>query len=424
MRHAAEAESKVLRRVAWRVNLGVFLTQCVVPVASVVIAFGIAFLLTRMLAPQFSRWSFAILGLLPLALVYGWLMSKRKGLFFNDNEIVELVDYLSVSDGLAATAYEKPALAADPNLWQKISGRLSFGPLHLDPLWFGWRLLPACLFAGAVLFVPPRKPRQPVDPMMATLTDPLAERVKIAAEVLPEAEREKLERQIEQVQAAPEGVSREKWEAVEAVEQRLENALAQSEASAYQLSSSMNQLASMVAQQETKAPGANSDELQADINMMAANIAEQLQKNNLAMSESMKNALKNALSKCKNGQCNSKQLADLLKQCQGLCDKLGNCKGGKYGSRGGVNRGRADAELVFGQERILDNATFEAKQLENEYFQTADLTDIGITTMEPKPDPGKFSPGAVKDYGSQQGTNVSRTEISPSQRGVVERYFK
>lgn len=259
--------------------------------------------------------------------------------------------------------------------------------------------------------------------MMMAMTEPLAEKVKMAAEVLPEPEREKLEKQIEQVQAAPAGVSKEKWEAVEDLEQRLENALAQSAASTYQLSSSMNQIASMVAKQQSKAPNVDNAELQQDIDAMAAQIQSQLDNKNLNLSEEMKEKLSSAMKKCKGGNCNGSDLDKLRKKCEGLSEKLGQGKGENYG-KGGLGRGRADAPLVFGDERTLNNGVFDATQLENQYFSGADLVDMGITTMEPKAEPGEFSASGAGDYGKQQGTNVSRTEISPSQRGVVERYFK
>ncbi len=414
----------VLRRVSWRINLGVFLTRAATPVAGVIIGFGVAFLLTRMLAPHLTPFTYAILVGVPAVMVWIWLRCRRENLFFNEKEVVELVDHLSVSDGLAATAYERPTLAGGATAWQTISRRLTVRPLRLNAAWFAWRLAPALLFAAAVFFVPPRKPKEPAPNMMLAMTEPLQERLEMAAEVLPEPEREKLEEQIEQIQAAPEGVSKEKWEAVEDMEQRLENALAQSEASAYQLSSSMNQLAGMVAQQEAKAPNVDNAELQNDIAAMAAAIQDQLNKKNMPVPDALKKQLQDALGKCKAGQCNSKKLSDLLKQCQGLSQKLSQCMGGNCAGRGGVDRGRADAALVFGEERHLENAAFEEKQLENQFFQAADLVDLGITPMEPKPDPGKFKPGTVKDFGNQQGTNISRTQISPSQRGVVSRYFE
>jgi len=426
--HNRASQQALVRRVARRVNLGVFLSQSAVPVAAVLITFGVVFLLSRMVAPQVGWWGLVVLAALPVVLVITWLRCRRRGLFFQEPEVIELVDHLSASDGLVASQYENPMLLRDKNraagLWATIAQRLDFSALRLDARWFGWRLLPALAFAAAVLLVPPREIVAPPAATAVSLVQPVAEKIKATAELLPEPERKKLEEQLQQVAAAPDTISKEKWEAVENLEQRLETALAQSEASAYQLSSSMNQLAQKVAEQETKAPNTNSAELQADISTMAANVSDQLSKQQSPMNEEMKKRLEKAMSQCKAGQCNSKELQKLQKELESLADKMKKSPGGKNAGKGGVERGRADAELVFGEEQKLDKSAVDAKQLENQFYQNSDLTDIGITKMEPKPEPGRFAPGTVRDYSGEQGNNVSRTAISPSQRGVVERYFK
>ncbi len=414
----------LLRRIERRVNVGVFLSKAALPVAGVIIAFAVTFLFSRMLAPEYSLFTLWILAAVPLALVWAWRLCVKKGLFFSEKEVVELVDHLSASDGLASTVYERPGIGGT-RAWRAVSSHLDTAALRLQPAWFAWRLMPAMVFAGMVFLVPPRQPKPESVEVMATLTQPLAEKLKMNADVLPEPEREKLEEQLAQVQAAPDGISKENWEAVEDMEQRLENALAQSEASAYQLSSSLNQLAGLVSQQENKAPNVDSAETQADVEALANAIMDQLKNKNVPLSNELSSELMKALSKCKGGNCKSSELSKLLSECEGLSEKLaqGNKEGKNFG-RGGVDRGRADAPLVFGSERHLDNAAFDSKQLENQFFEAADLTDIGITPMEPKPNPGMFKPGTVKDFGTQQGTNVSRTQISPSQRGVVSRYFE
>lgn len=421
---ATQAEL-VLRRVGLRVNLGVFLTKAVLPVAAVIIAFAVVLLFTRMLAPQYSRYAFLLLVGIPVAMAWAGSICRQRNLFYNEVELVELADHLSASDGMAATAYERSS-ASGGRAWETVASRLHTHPLRLRASWFAWRLLPAMVFAAAVFLVPPRQPKPAGnDNVMLAITQPLAEKIEMTTDVLPEPEREQLKQQLEQVQAAPEGVSREKWEAVEDMEQRLENALAQSEASAYQLSSSMNQLAGLVSQQETKAPNVNSAELQSDIDALASSITDQMKKNSTPLSQELKEAMEKAMGNCKGGNCKSSELSDLLKHVNGLSEKLSKATGdSKNYGRGGVDRGRADAPLVIGDERILENAAFDSKQLENQFFEAADLTDIGITPMEPKADPGMFQPGTVKSFGVQQGTNVSRTQISPSQRGVVSRYFE
>lgn len=149
----------VMRRVAWRVNVGVYLTKCVGPVAAVIVAFGVAFLLSRMLAPDFTSFTYLILALLPVVLLWAWKTCQRNGLFFNESDIVELVDHLSASDGMAATAYERPVLVGGGSVWSRIAAQLKTTPLRLDFVWFAWRLMPALIFAGAVFLVPPANPK-------------------------------------------------------------------------------------------------------------------------------------------------------------------------------------------------------------------------------------------------------------------------
>ena len=90
---------------------------------------------------------------------------------------------------------------------------------------------------------------------------------------------------------------------------------------------------------------------------------------------------------------------------------------------GGINRGRGDAPLVMGDEETDEDAKSEKKDLANKYLNPEDLVDMGITPIHPDPDPGKFSPGTLRDYGEQSGSAVSRTRISPGQKKVVSDYF-
>ena len=96
---------------------------------------------------------------------------------------------------------------------------------------------------------------------------------------------------------------------------------------------------------------------------------------------------------------------------------------GEGPGRGGINRGRGDAPLIFGDEKIAEGTNFDQKDLMNKYLNPEDLIDMGITTIAPEPDPGKFSPGALRSFDQQSGSAVSRSRISPSQKNVVSKYF-
>jgi len=414
----------ILRRIARRVNLGIFLTRAVIPVVAGVVVFGVLYILMQMLAPQYATYSWFILLAIPVGMALSWRSARISKQFYTESDVVELVDRLSHSDGLVVTAYERPGVVSGKYAWSQIARNTDVRPLQLNPVWFSWRLMPAFAFAGAALFVPARKPAPPDAEIVMALTQPLADKVDMSAELLPEPEREKLQKQIEQVQAEPHGISREKWDAIEDLEQRVENALANSMASTYQLSASVNQLAALVSEQN-KAPNINNPELQAKIQSMAASLADHLKKEAAPVSDELRNQLEKALANCKNGKCKPGDLESLKKKLEALNQKMAQANPDKRNTgKGGVDRGRADAPMEYGAERKLDEAQFDPKQLENQYFENADLADAGVTTLEPKPDPGRFNPGTVRQLENLHGTNVSRTEISPSQKGVVSRYFE
>jgi hypothetical protein len=97
-------------------------------------------------------------------------------------------------------------------------------------------------------------------------------------------------------------------------------------------------------------------------------------------------------------------------QCQGLGTKPGMGPG-----RGGISRGRGDAELTFGDQQRADGARFQDEVLATTLSDANDLVDLGMTRIEPKPDPGRFAPGALRQFEANPGAQVTRTRISPSQ---------
>jgi hypothetical protein len=132
----SDAAAPLLRRIARRVNFGVFVSAAAVPVEAVIIVFAVAFLFSRMLAPEYSRYTFWVLAALPVGPVWAWLRCRRKGLFYNEKDVVELVDHLSASDGLASTAYERPTLTGGRRAWDAIASHLDTHALRLNPSWF------------------------------------------------------------------------------------------------------------------------------------------------------------------------------------------------------------------------------------------------------------------------------------------------
>lgn len=418
---------QILRPVARRVNWTVWLSRAVAPIAGVLAAFGVVLLLLKMLAPQYMWWSLAIFAALPVLMVYVLTVCRKRDLFFRESEIAEVVDHVTASDGVVTSVYEKPTLAESADFYARVQQRLREHFPRLNPHYFARRLAPAGAFTMVVLAIPPRPPavEREKQELMTALTQPLAEKLQMNAEVLPEKEKEELQKQLEEVKQSQEGVSKEQWEAVEEVQQRIENAMQQSEAAAGEMASALNQLAGMMGDSKGDSSPLGDDALKKEkMDQIVQDL--QLKANNpkMPLTGAQRKEMSDLMSKCKGGQCSSKDLAKLQKELQSMCNKLGECNGnGKCYGKGGVNRGRGDAPLVFGEDQSLADAEFQQKDLNNQFVTPEDMVDLGIIPIQPKPDPGKFSPGTLKNFGSQEGSNVNRTKISPSQKDVVSRYF-
>jgi len=121
----------------------------------------------------------------------------------------------------------------------------------------------------------------------------------------------------------------------------------------------------------------------------------------------------------------SQSLADVM---AGLGQKAGSgpmssaTSAGSVPGKGGIGRGRGDAEMTFGDEQSID-AEFDNKMVRNRMLEREHMLDMGIRAMPPKPDPKTFSPATVRQFESQSGSGVSRNRISPSQREVISNYF-
>lgn len=416
----------ILRPVARRLNWTVWLSRVAAPVATILVCFAVVLLILKMLVPQHRWWAIVVFVSMPVAAAYVYHLCRRHNLFFAENDIAEVVDHLTDSDGTLTAVYERPALAQESRFYDLVQQRLRQHFPRLNMKYFAQRLGPACAFVAVALLIPPRPPASDRDKqeVLVALTQPLAEQLQVNADLLPEKEKEQLEKQLEEIKQNPEGVSKEQWEAVEEVQQRIENAVQQSETAAGQMSSALNQLSGMVGDSKGDSTPLGDDAQQKEkMDQIVQDLTLKADNPKMPLSSGQRREMKDAMSKCKNASCTAKDLAKLQKELAGLCQKMGS-NGNKEGTgRGGRDRGRGDAALALGDEGKLDDAEFQQKDLNNQFITPEDMVDLGIIPIQPKPDPGKFAPGTLKNFGSQEGSNVSRTKISPSQKDVVSRYF-
>lgn len=119
-------------------------------------------------------------------------------------------------------------------------------------------------------------------------------------------------------------------------------------------------------------------------------------------------------------------LAKYLKEngAEGLAQAVARCTSNKPG-RGGLNRGRGDAALTFGNESNKDGVKFKEQILPP--ASLAALKDSrlnGLSQATPKVDPGGPSTGGTLAGAATGGGSANTQVILPRHRDSVQRYFE
>lgn len=92
-------------------------------------------------------------------------------------------------------------------------------------------------------------------------------------------------------------------------------------------------------------------------------------------------------------------------------------------SSGGISRGRADAEMVWGQESAGDTERFEAKALPGARFQDAEHSVVvGVGAAEPDVDPSAESAG-LSNVDVSSGKSAWKRRLAPHHRDAVKTFF-
>lgn len=93
--------------------------------------------------------------------------------------------------------------------------------------------------------------------------------------------------------------------------------------------------------------------------------------------------------------------------------------------RGGINRGRGDAPMIWGDESDADGAKFKVNALPRGAILDPDTGElVGISTGRPKDQTtGSTASGASRNYDPTTGGPANRRDYSPAYRGPIRRYF-
>jgi hypothetical protein len=90
---------------------------------------------------------------------------------------------------------------------------------------------------------------------------------------------------------------------------------------------------------------------------------------------------------------------------------------------GGVNRGRGDAELIWGEESAGRTSDFEAKLLRPSRFDDPESSLlIGVGSADPKVDAVEEGAG-LAEVEASTGSSAWRRRLSPHHRRAVGSFF-
>jgi hypothetical protein len=430
-----------LRRLARRLAIGLFLDVWPAWAVGALLVAGLVALACRLFVPAAAPflhwlWLTPVVASLP-ALVVCFRRAYRL------NDVVAVADWLNGGQGtlLALLETNDPAWAESA-----LAERASvFSLPRLRP----WRRLaalpPALAFMAASLWIPQRLPAGTnailAEEIASNLTATVAE-LKQQQLITPEDEK-KLEEEIERIrQSAEQRMDASSWEAADSLRDKLAADVAEKQDAVKWAEQTLARFAA-AAEGGASADGiaaAQSAELTKALERlsqqgMLAGAPEELQRlaagGKLPTDAASLRALMASL---------SKQLAAANGRLAGA-NKLGKALGrfdpkefplesgdgldgdGDRPGRGGINRGRADAELTWGKESLpLDR--FKSQELPPGAARSPDdWTPVVEMPGAPRESPAASVSSAARHYNAAAGQSAWRRSLAPRHQSAVKKYF-
>ncbi|MEX1232558.1 MAG: hypothetical protein WEB58_20100 [Planctomycetaceae bacterium] len=441
------------RRLAW----GQFLQRAAEITAIYLLVAGAVVLLMKLGGPRYWQYSpWLLVGVLPMLGIAAWWSEQD---IVPSRESIALLDRQIQADGLLMTLSEM----TDDEWNEKLPQADWFWKSQIPKFRFG-RLLRPCrlpaLFVIGACFLPLR-PEAETKILAGTVgeeaTQDLDEMLEVVQEIAPleEQEEQEIQQAIEELRDETEHqpLTHEKWETIDSLSDRLRMKIEAQAASVSKAQSALQTLGGSEggvtlakldnkqkmdlenAALETlqKAGAANS--IAGKAGSLSAATQKQLQRllkdgkfssdpgERQAQLDALDDFLKSENEKlaqarekckaCKGGKCST---------CRsGQCSGNGNCN--KPG-RGGITRGRGDAEIAFGDESDEQGSKFKEIALPPGYLDEKSDQISKITLAAPNETPAESaSRGAARSFSAESGQEVWKRPLSPRHRQVVKGYF-
>ncbi|MEO5821113.1 MAG: hypothetical protein ABIT71_11450 [Vicinamibacteraceae bacterium] len=433
---------EALRRLARRLALGLCLDVWPTWAAGGLLLAGVATLIGRVFVPAASSlvpwlWLAPVLAVCPT-----FLICYRR--FYSSADVVALADSLTGGSGTLIALFETGDTA-----WRESALAATASAVTLPRL-RPWRRLaivwPAAAFMAAAFWIPQRLPQGPSAPLaneLASRLDATLAELK-QEQLVTAAEEERLDEEIERIrQSAERRVDASSWEAVDALNDRIASGVAEKQNALQWADEALARYAAA-----SKGAGAG------DLGVAAAQVAEltkaleRLEQHGLlrGASEDIQRLLKGAKLPTDAAELTalmaslSKHLRDANGRIAGL-SQLGklpgrfdpsefplaaeaSARGGGRPGRGGVTRGRADADLTWGKETApLDR--FKDQPLPPGAPRSPDdWAPVAELPGEPDAAPVLTSPSAARQYAAVAGQSAWRRTLAPRHQSAVKKYFE
>ena len=428
-----------LRRLERQLALGLFLDVWPAWAIGGLLLAGVTAIACRLFFPAAAPhlrwlWLAPLLSLIPALVI---CFTRR----YTPAEIVALADSLAGGQGMLLTLAER----GDPN-WAEsplVQYSSRFALPRLRPLRRLAVLPVAAAFLALGLWLPQRSPAADsgalADDIANGLTSTLAQ-LKQQDLVTPEDEKQ-LEEEIERIRrAADERVDGSSWEAADAVREKMVAAVAAKQDAAKWAQDALRRYAAA----SEGAPGG-----EADAKAEAAELADAIGK--LAQSGLLAGAPPELQRRLKGGKLptDPRELRELVASLSEFLGETNGKIGGlaKLGKefgrfdpsefpleaasmdgdgepgRGGINRGRGDAELTWGKESLpLDR--FKSAPLPPGAARSADdWAPVVEAPGAPNESPVISTAAAARQYADSAGQTAWRRSLAPRHQSAVKKYF-
>src|SRR5262245_8254197 len=434
-----ESVTRALRRLGRRLTLGLFLEIWPAWAAGSLLVAGLVALACRLFVPAAAPflhwlWLTPVAAILPAAFI-----CRRRS--YRPAEVVAVADWLNGGLGTLLTLHE-----TNDSSWidSALAARTSAFTLpRLRP----WRRLvtvpPALAFMATALWVPQRMPRQTNVIFAETIAGNLAAAVTELKEqqLITAEEEKKLEEEIERIRkGAQERVDASSWEAADSLRDQLAADVAEKQ-------DAIKWAEQTLARYEAAAAsGPSPDGIAAAHSAELMKALERLAERGLLAGAPQELQQLAAGAKLPADAASLKKLmASLAKHLAGVNGRMAGV--GKLGKdarrfdpsefplgesgpdgdgtpgRGGVTRGRADADLTWGKETSpLDR--FKSQTLPPGAARSPDdWAPVVELPGAPRESPSASKSAAARQYSAVAGQSAWRRSLAPRHQSAVKKYF-